>query len=193
MTAQDLRGLLGGDVLDVAPRLLGCRLATVFAGETTEIVINEVEAYGGVGDPASHAYRGRTLRNAPMYDEPGTLYVYRSYGIHWCANVVTGPKGEASAVLIRGGHPVVGIDRMRDRRGRSDHLADGPGKVCAALGITGDDDGSSLVDGRVRLVAGASAERLVVETTPRIGISRATERSWRFVARTSDGSSLAPT
>ena len=193
MTAQDLSGLLGGDVLAVAPRLLGCRLATALDGETTEIVITEVEAYGGVGDPASHAYRGRTPRNAPMYDEPGTLYVYRSYGIHWCANVVTGPKGEASAVLIRGGHPVAGIDRMRDRRERTDHLTDGPGKVCAALGITGDDDGSSLVDGPVRLVAETSVERLVVEATPRIGISRATERPWRFVARTSDGSSLAPT
>ena len=193
MTTGDLLGLLIGDVLAVAPRLLGCRLATAFDGDPTEIVITEVEAYGGVGDPASHAYRGRTPRNAPMYDEAGTLYVYRSYGMHWCANVVTGPKGEASAVLIRGGHPVVGIERMRDRRGRIDHLTDGPGKVCAALGITEDDDGSSLIDGPVRLIPGDPLGIFTVETTPRIGISRAVDRPWRFVARPSGGSSLAST
>lgn len=193
MTTRDLLGLLSGDALAVAPRLLGCRLATAFGGDPTEIVITEVEAYGGVGDPASHAYRGRTPRTAPMYEAAGTLYVYRSYGIHWCANVVTGPEGEASAVLIRGGHPVVGADRMRERRQRDDHLADGPGKVCAALGITGDDDGSSLIDGPVRLVPDAPAGSFSIETTPRVGISRAVDRPWRFVARPSDGSSLAST
>lgn len=193
MTAQELSGLLGGDVVEVAQRLLGCRLATVFDGEPTEILITEVEAYGGVGDPASHAFRGPTPRNASMYEAAGTLYVYRSYGIHWCANLVTGPKGEASAVLIRGGHPIVGIDRMRGRRGRTDHLTDGPGKVCAALGITGDDDGTSLVDGPVRLVVGVPAKKPAIEATQRIGIRRAIERRWRFVARTSDGSSLAST
>ena len=193
MTTRDVLSLLDSDVLAVAPRLLGCRLATAFDGDPTEIVITEVEAYGGVGDPASHAYRGRTPRNAPMYEAAGTLYVYRSYGIHWCANVVTGPKGEASAVLIRGGHPVVGLERMRDRRGRVNHLTDGPGKVCAALGITGGDDGSSLIDGPVRLIAGDPLGVLSVETTPRIGISHAVDRPWRFVARSSDGSSLAPT
>ena len=193
MTTRDLLGLLSGDVLAVAPRLLGCRLATAFDGEPTEIVITEVEAYGGVGDPASHAYRGRTQRNAPMYEAAGTLYVYRSYGIHWCANVVTGPEGEASAVLIRGGEPAVGTDQMQDRRHRDDHLTDGPGKVCAALGITGDDNGSSLFDGPVLLVPEAPAGLISIEATPRIGISRAVDRPWRFVARPSDGSSLAST
>ena len=128
-----------------------------------------------------------------MYEEAGTLYVYRSYGIHWCANVVTGPTGEASAVLIRGGRGTVGIDRMRKRRGRTDHLTDGPGKVCVALGITGNDSGSSLFDGPVRLIVDAPVEAFIIETTPRIGISRATKRCWRFVARPTDGSSLAPT
>ena len=193
MATRDLLGLLSGDALAVAPRLLGCRLATAFDGEPTEIVITEVEAYGGVGDPASHAYRGRTPRNAPMYEAAGTLYVYRSYGIHWCANVVTGPEGEASAVLIRGGQPAVGADRMRDRRRRDDHLTDGPGKVCMALGITGDDDGSSLFDGPVLLVPGAPAGSFSIATTPRIGISRAVDRPWRFVARPSNGSSLGST
>ena len=193
MTTRDLLGLLSGDVRAVAPRLLGCRLATAFDGEPTEIVITEVEAYGGVGDPASHAYRGRTQRNAPMYEAAGTLYVYRSYGIHWCANVVTGPEGEASAVLIRGGEPAVGTDQMRDRRHRDDHLTDGPGKVCAALGITGDDNGSSLFNGPVVLVPEAPAGLISIEATHRIGISRAVDRPWRFVARPSDGSSLAST
>ncbi len=156
-------------------------------------MITEVEAYRGVGDPASHAYRGQTPRNAPMYGGAGTLYVYRSYGMHWCANVVTGPAGEASAVLIRGGLPVVGIDRMRERRGRTDHLTDGPGKVSAALGITGDDNGSSLIEGPVRLVANAPVGAFTIETTPRIGVSRAAKRRWRFVARPTNGSSLAPT
>ena len=193
MKAPDLRGLLSGDVVDVAPRLLGWHLATAIDGNTTEIVITEVEAYQGAGDPASQAYRGPTRRNASMYAPAGTLYVYRSYGIHWCANVVTGPAGDASAVLIRGGRVVVGIDRMRERRGRVDHLVDGPGKLCAALGITGADDGSSLIDGPVRLVGDHPAGDFTIEATPRIGISRATVRPWRFVARHGDGSSLAPT
>lgn len=193
MAAPDLLGLLGGDVLEVAPCLLGWRLLTVFGGDPTEIVITEVEAYRGADDPASHAYRGRTSRNAPMYEAAGTLYVYRAFGIHWCANVVTGPAGEASAVLIRGGLPVVGIDRIRDRRDRTDHLTDGPGKVCAALGITGNENGSSVKDGPVRLIAAAPAEAFAIERTPRIGISRATKRRWRFVVRPGSGSSLAPT
>lgn len=129
-TARGLRGLLAGDVVDVAGELLGWRLVTEFGGTTTEIVICEVEAYGGTEDSASHAYRGRTVRNGSMFREPGTLYVYRSYGVHWCANIVTGPEGEASAVLLRGGAPTVGVEVMERRRGRSDHLSDGPGKVC---------------------------------------------------------------
>ena len=193
MKAPDPRGLLTGDVVDVAPRLLGWHLETAFDGLTTAIVITEVEAYRSAGDPASHAYRGPTRRNASMYEAAGTLYVYRSYGIHWCANVVTGPAGDASAVLIRGGRVVLGIDRMRERRGRADHLVDGPGKLCAALGITGADDGSSLFDGPVRLLGNRPAGDFTIEATPRIGISRATRRPWRFVARPGDGSSLAPT
>ena len=128
-----------------------------------------------------------------MYEEAGTLYVYRSYGLHWCANVVTGPAVEPAAVLIRGGHPMVGIDRMTERRSRTDHLTDGPGKVCAALGITSNEDGSSLIDGPVRLIVATLDDAIAVEATPRIGISCATTRRWRFVARPTNGSSLAPT
>jgi DNA-3-methyladenine glycosylase len=184
---------LSTDVVEAAQQLLGCRLSTAFDGVRTGVVIIETEAYRGADDPASHAYRGRTARNAAMYEASGTLYVYRSFGVHWCANIVTGPVGEPAAVLIRGGVPVAGVERMQERRGRVDHLADGPGKLCAALGITGEHGGTSLEHGPVRLtprVAGASVE---VEATPRIGITRAADRLWRFVARGSDGSSLAPT
>jgi len=184
---------LSGDVIEAARQLLGWRLSTTFDGETTTIVIVETEAYAGATDPASHAHRGATKRNASMYEQSGTLYVYRSYGVHWCANVVTGPPGEASAVLIRGGLPAVGIARMQQRRGRADHLADGPGKLCAALGITGEHDGTSLVHGPVRLTPSGTNEVTHVDAGPRVGITRAVDRPWRFVARGIDGSSLAPT
>lgn len=190
MTHRDLRGLLAGDVVNVAPQLLGWRLTTGFGGQVTEIVIAEVEAYGGAEDPASHAYRVRTARNDSMFKEPGTLYVYRSYGAHWCANIVTGAEGEPSAVLLRGGIPVAGMDVMEHRRGRSDDLADGPGKLCAALGINGADDGTSVIDGPVRLFPETLPPDVTIAAGPRIGISKATDRPWRFVARSADGSSL---
>ena len=192
-TARELRGLLAGDVIDVGERLLGWRLMTEFGARTTEIVINEVEAYGGTEDSASHAYRGRTARNGSMFREPGTLYVYRSYGVHWCANIVTGPEGEASAVLLRGGAPTVGVAVMERRRGRSDHLSDGPGKVCAALGITGDHDGTSVIDGPVRLIRGVLPGGTAIDSGPRVGITTAVDRPWRFVARVVGGSSLTCT
>ncbi len=190
---RDPEEFLAGNVADVARGLLGYRLITSFDGMTTEIVIEEVEAYGGVDDPASHAYRGRTKRNESMYRGPGTLYVYRSYGVHWCANIVTGEEGDPSAVLMRGGIPIGGIDAMEHRRGRTDHLTDGPGKLCSALGITGDHDGTSVMDGPVRLVMGALPHVARIDAGPRVGITKATDRPWRFVARISGGSSLRPT
>lgn len=186
-------GNLSHDVVEAAQQLLGWRLSTAFGDERTEVVIVETEAYRGGDDPASHAYRGRTERNAAMYEGPGTLYVYRSYGVHWCANVVVGPRGEASAVLIRGGVPLVGRMRMQKRRGRADHLADGPGRLCAALGITGAHDGTSLEHGPVRLTPGVIGTPFEIESGPRIGITQAVDRPWRFVARAIDGSSLAET
>jgi len=182
-----------GDVTTVARALLGARLTTTAGDVATAIVIDEVEAYGGADDPASHAYRGRTGRNASMFGPAGTLYVYRIYGMHWCANVVVGPPDTAAAVLVRGGVPVSGRDEMTARRGRADHLTDGPGKVCEALAITGRDDGTSLIDGPVRLEVPVDAEDLRIEATPRIGITVATDRLWRFVAHRADGSSLAGT
>jgi DNA-3-methyladenine glycosylase len=149
-------------------------------GDRVEIVINEVEAYCGPEDPASHAYRGRTARNEPMFGPPGTIYVYRSYGIHWCANIVTGEIGEPQAVLIRGGHVVEGIDTVVTRRGRSNHLADGPGKLAQALAIDGSMSGTALGDGHVSLQL-HTLSPLPHVTSPRIGISKATNRPWRFL------------
>ncbi len=178
---SQLLGLLGGDVLDVAPALLGMRLRTEFGGVITEVVLNEVEAYAGERDPASHAYRGRTARNAAMFGPAGTLYVYRSYGIHWCMNVVTGEEGVPHAVLLRGGIPTRGRSEMAMRRGRYDHLTDGPGKLSQALGVTGDHDGASVLDGAVRLLPGAPVPSEEIRATPRVGVSKARERLWRFV------------
>jgi len=183
----------GGDVTAAARALLGARLATTVDGIRTAIVVDEVEAYGGPDDPASHAYRGRTERNASMFGSAGTLYVYRIYGVHWCANVVTGPVGMAAAILIRAGTPVMGREAMAARRGREDHLTDGPGKVCAALGIDGGDDGTSVVDGPVRLEVPVRPEPIQIEATPRVGVASGTRRRWRFVAHGADGSSLAST
>lgn len=174
--------LLTSHVLDVAPRLLGWRLRTEF-GVVTEVRLLEVEAYIGEADPASHAYRGPTNRNQSMFLEAGTLYVYRSYGIHWCMNVVVEETGVPHAVLLRGGEPLIGAEEMARRRGRTDHLADGPGKLAEALGVKGDHDGTSLIHGPVRLIADELPDGYRVETTPRIGISKAVEEPWRFLAR----------
>lgn len=171
---------LSGPVDMVARRILGHRLVTDF-GARTVVVIEEAEAYGGVDDPASHAYRGPTPRNTSMFGPAGTLYVYRSYGIHWCVNVTTGPAGRGQAVLIRGGRVVVGAQAVVRRRGRTDHLADGPGKLTQALGITGDHDGTSVFDGPVRLEPESAPDPALVRATPRIGISREVHRPWRFM------------
>lgn len=176
-----LRGVLIGAPTEAAPRLLGRRLVSEVDGRVTSVIVTEVEAYGGGGDPASHAARGPTGRNRSMFGPPGTLYVYRSYGIHWCLNVVCRPAGHAAAVLIRGGEPLEGLDAMAERRGRADHLTDGPGKLAQALGVSGEHDGSSVFDGAVRIEGDPVPG--VIEATPRIGIGRARNRLWRFVLR----------
>ncbi|MDH4364972.1 MAG: DNA-3-methyladenine glycosylase [Acidimicrobiia bacterium] len=176
-------GWLAGRSSEIAPRLLG--LFVVCGDRAGRIV--EVEAYEGADDPASHAYRGPTPRNGVMFGPHGHLYVYRSYGMHWCANVVCGPTGEASAVLLRAVEPVAGIEAMwadRPRARRSSDLGSGPGKLCAALGIDGSHNGADLLDplSPVRLArppAGGAPGRAVV-AGPRIGISRAVERPWRY-------------
>ena len=170
-----------GPPLHVAQRLLGKRFVTRIGGVTTSLIICEVEAFGGADDPASHAFAGPRVRNLTMFSEAGTLYVYRSYGIHWCANVVTGPQGEGQAVLLRGGLPEWGVETMIFRRGRETNLCDGPGKLTQALGLDGNHDGRPLwASTQVRLEhTGLQAPQWT--TTPRVGISRATERRWRLI------------
>ncbi len=190
------------DVLEGAPRLLNKLLvrrdgagALVLAGR-----IVEVEAYRGAEDPASHAFRGPTRRNATMFGPPGHLYVYFTYGMHWCANIVFGPEGTGHAVLLRALAPETGRAEMRaarlaSRRSRAGSgpdaaapafpdslLTNGPARLCAAFGITGSDDGADLVTGDRGLAVCDDGtpppHRAGVST--RIGISTATDRPWRW-------------
>jgi DNA-3-methyladenine glycosylase len=176
-----LSDLLVGEPEVCAPSLLGAYLVSTVEGVTVRLRITEVEAYKGKEDPASHAFRGRTERNASMFKRPGTLYVYRSYGIHHCANTAVGPEGVGWGILLRGGEIVEGLTHARRRRGRGDHLSDGPGKLCEALGIDSQHDGHYLLDANppVWLEPGESLAPFIA--TPRIGISKAREMSWRFV------------
>lgn len=141
--------------------------------------IIETEAYTA-DDPASHSFRGWTSRNAVMFGPAGRLYVYRSYGIHWCANVVTGSEGDGQAVLLRAVDPIEGADAMLRRRGRRP-LADGPGKLCQAFGIVGDDDGADLCgQGPIRIVVDGAGPPVEPIVAPRIGITKAVDIPWRF-------------
>ncbi|HEY8475111.1 MAG TPA: DNA-3-methyladenine glycosylase [Natronosporangium sp.] len=174
---------LAGPVVEAARALLGCRLT---AGGVT-VRLTEVEAYGGVGaDPASHAHRGRTARNEVMFGPPGHLYVYFTYGMHWCANVVCGPAGQAAAVLLRAGEVIEGVDLARKRRptARADReLARGPARLCAALGIDGTANGVNLFDpaGPVVLREPERAPDLgLIHTGPRVGVAGGHDTPWRF-------------
>lgn len=177
---SDLLDLLHRPVDEAARGLLGMSIHTEFPDGATTAMLTEVEAYGGTEDAASHAFGGPTARNRSMFGSAGTLYVYRSYGIHWCANVVTGEPDDGRAVLLRGAVPVKGREVMVRRRGRRDHLTDGPGKLCQALGIGGGHDGSSVLDGPVRLLPRRDLAGEIL-ATPRVGISRESARPWRFV------------
>ena len=160
---------------EVAPALIGVTLFVDGAGGR----IVEVEAYHHQ-DPASHGYRGRTERNASMFGPPGHAYVYRSYGIHWCLNLVCELEGEASAVLLRALEPTHGLEAMRERRGLEDRrlLCSGPGRLCQALAVTREQDGLPLDRPPFELLA---ADRPVeVVAGPRIGITRAAELPWRY-------------
>lgn len=167
---------------DAAPRLLGSLLVSLVDDEEVVVRIAEVEAYKGNDDPASHAFRGETIRNGSMFRKPGTLYVYRSYGIHHCANTAGGPEGVGWGILIRGGQILNGVQVASKRRAHRTDLADGPGKLCQALGITLEHNGTYLLDSNsvIQLVPGEAPE--FVMATPRIGISKAADRPWRFVA-----------
>ena len=162
-------------VHEVAPDLIGVTL--LVGGVGGRIV--EVEAYDHE-DPASHGFRGRTDRNASMFGPPGHAYVYRSYGIHWCLNLVCEEEGVANAVLLRALEPTHGLDVMRERRGldRERLLCSGPGRLCQALGVTREHDGLPL--DRLPFELLERDRRIVLVRGPRIGITRAAELPWRY-------------
>jgi DNA-3-methyladenine glycosylase len=162
-------------VLEVAPDLIGATLLLNGCGGR----IVEVEAYHHT-DPAAHSYRGPTVRNAVMFGPPGHVYVYRSYGIHWCVNVVCEAKGSASAILIRALEPTEGLGLMRRRRGLDAEraLCSGPGKLCEALGITHAHNGLAIDRAPFALYARESTPAIL--RGPRIGITKAVEKPWRF-------------
>lgn len=174
--------------VEVAPDLLGLVLRR---GDRAGVIV-EVEAYGGADDPASHAYRGRTARNEAMFDAGGSLYVYLIYGVHLCANIVCGPVGEPSAVLVRALAPLSGHRAMHEARPKANNdreLCSGPGKLCAALGIERGDDRTSVSGAGPVVLERGAAHRAHDEPPsasgamligPRVGISRGTERLWRF-------------
>lgn len=172
---------LAGPSTEVAPGLLGA----VIHGRGVSVRLTEVEAYLGDADPGSHAFRGRTRRNATMFGPPGHLYVYFTYGMHVCANVVCGPEGVATGILLRAGEVVDGIELARERRvssKRDTDLAQGPARLCVALGIALTDDGTDLATGEIRLDP-APHPVPDIATGPRTGVSGAGGTDaypWRF-------------
>ena len=180
--------LLGRDVLDVAPALIGWTLLIDGVGGT----IVEVEAYRE-DDPASHSFGGPRGRNVVMFGPPGHVYVYCSYGIHWCLNLVCEAEGRGAAVLIRALEPTQGLDAMRERRGLADErlLCSGPGRLTQALGLTGDHNGLRVDQPPFQLLPPTAS--LEVVTDVRIGITKAAEQPWRFLAADSRYVSRGPT
>ncbi len=180
------RDFYARDVLEVAPEMLN--KVVEFKGCRGRIV--EVEAYGGADDPGSHGFRGMTPRTEVMFGPPGRLYVYFTYGMHWCANVVCGADGECAAVLLRALTPLVGLDRMRERRPaarRDRDLCSGPAKLTAALGVDGDANGMDLVgddggmgDGGMGIVDDGVPSPTHPGRSPRIGLTAGVDLPWRW-------------
>ena len=175
------REFYGAEPDELAPKLLN---KLISHGDRVARIV-EVEAYGGrEPDPAAHTFRGLTPRTAAMFGPPGHLYVYFSYGVHWCANVVCGEKGEGAAVLLRAASPVAGLDEMRADRPTARNDADllrGPGNLCRALAITKAHYGADLVTGDQAITIqddGTPPGEFV--TGPRVGISKEVDRPWRF-------------
>jgi DNA-3-methyladenine glycosylase len=169
------RAFFSRSVHEVAPDLIGAVLLVDGVGGR----LVEVEAYHQT-DPAAHSFRGPTPRNAVMFGPPGYVYVYRSYGIHWCLNFVCEPKGTASAVLVRAIEPTTGLAAMQRRRGTSDLrlLCSGPGRVCEALGVTHAHNGLALDAPPFKLFARSEPVDIVIG--PRIGITKAADKPWRY-------------
>lgn len=177
------------DTEHVSRDLLGCVLECTTADGTAAGIIVETEAYIGEHDPACHAAAGLTRRTAPLYGRPGVAYVYFIYGMYWCVNAVTRAEGLPSAVLIRALQPVSGIALMRKRRlhARSDRdLTNGPGKLCTALGITGEHNGLSLQRRPIVIREGLAVDDGDVVVAPRIGIKKAADWPLRWYVRDND-------
>jgi DNA-3-methyladenine glycosylase len=185
------RDFFARHAVEVAPDLLGCVLEHQTADGLVAVELTEVEAYAGRSDPASHAYRGKTQRNAVMFGPPGHAYVYFTYGMHFCVNLVClGEEGSASAVLLRAGAVIAGEDLARARRTRgatsvaSRDLARGPARLCQALDIDRSLDGADVcaADSPLRVCAGAGnrVRSAKIATGPRVGVSSAAEIPWRF-------------
>jgi DNA-3-methyladenine glycosylase len=175
-------------VLEVARDLLGRLLVRDAPEGRCAVRIVETEAYDGAGrDPASHAHRGRTARNAVMFGPPGRLYVYQTYGMHFCLNVVCAPEGTAQAVLLRAGEPVLGEALMAARRpaSRPRDLTRGPARLAAALGLDATANGGDLRAGPVLLTAGWPLDDAAVAWTGRVGVASAADRPWRALATSS--------
>jgi DNA-3-methyladenine glycosylase len=184
--------------LEVGPDLLGCVITHLTADGPVSVMLTEVEAYCGEGDPASHAYRGRTARNAVMFGPPGHVYVYFTYGMHFCMNLVCAGQPGPAAVLLRAGRVIEGVPLATARRsarlGRSSRaalpaaprevdLSRGPARLCEALAVDRSQDGVDATDPASSLLAIAAPDRVPaarVSRGPRVGISRAADRPWRF-------------
>jgi DNA-3-methyladenine glycosylase len=187
------REFFAGHSLQVAPGLLGCVLEHETGDGLVAVRLTEVEAYEGSADPASHAYRGRTTRNAVMFGPPGHAYVYFTYGMHFCVNLTCLPPGGASAVLLRAGQVIDGLPLAAARRtarraspsavaGRE--LARGPARLCQALGIDRAQDGADVCDPtsalRIRAAPDGAGHPAAISHGPRVGVSSAPDRPWRF-------------
>lgn len=175
-----------GSTLRIAKALLGKDIVRNYRGKKLIGRIVEVEAYRGSVDPASHAYRGRTKRNEVMFWQGGHLYVYFTYGMHFCANVVTRAEGIGEAILIRAVEPVEGTEVMRRLRGRAGenfNLTNGPAKFCEAFDIRRPQNGADLVGNRVYLLPGERIPMSKIRATTRVGIQNGTEKKWRFYVK----------
>lgn len=169
----------------VAPELLGCVLSHETGEGLVAVELTEVEAYMGEADPPSHAYRGKTARNAVMFGPPGYAYVYFTYGMHFCVNLVCMPSGTASAVLLRAGRVVAGEELAAKRRNAvsaGPKLASGPARLCQALGIGREQNGADVCagEGMLRITSGHLRYDGVVKTGPRVGVSSGAEVPWRY-------------
>ncbi len=179
-----MRGKPHPNLYNAAPmaarELIGWELISTAEGQETGGYIIETEAYAE-NDPASHSYKGKTDRNEPMFGPAGTIYIYFTYGMHYCFNLVVGPAGRGDAVLIRALKPTRGVGVMTQRRGRFNNLADGPAKLVQALAITSDLNGKSILSGQeLPLKFGRYRPPKQVHALTRIGISRAKHKRWRF-------------